>query len=75
MSTEKNIEPDIENLPAMFNEKVLAKVVDKSTYWCQRSRWEKKGPPYIKVGAQVRYRRKDVLGWLDANRKNGEGEK
>jgi|SaaInlStandDraft_6_1057023.scaffolds.fasta_scaffold370122_2 hypothetical protein len=71
MSLEKNIEPDIENLPAMFDEKVLAKVVGKSTYWCQRSRWEKKGPPYVKVGAGVRYQRKDFLGWLDENKVKG----
>ena len=65
-------EVDIDNLPAMFDEKVLAKVVGKSTYWCQRSRWEKKGPPYIKVGAGVRYTRKGFLNWFDKNLVEGD---
>lgn len=30
-------------------------------------RWRRVGPPYIKVGHQVRYRRSDVQAWLDAN--------
>jgi predicted DNA-binding transcriptional regulator AlpA len=30
-------------------------------------RSRRRGPRYIKVGASVRYRRSDVLAWLEAN--------
>lgn len=28
-------------------------------------RYQRKGPPYLKVGRHVRYRRRDVERWLD----------
>lgn len=30
------------------------------------------GPRYIKVGKHVRYDERDVLAWLEANRRGGE---
>jgi len=33
--------------------------------------YSRTGPPAIKVGRQVRYRRSDVEQWLDANVKAG----
>lgn len=31
-------------------------------------RSEKRGPPYIQVGRLVRYRRRDLLGWIKSQR-------
>lgn len=30
-------------------------------------RHKRKGPPYLRIGNRVRYRRADVLAWLDAH--------
>ena len=35
-------------------------------------RFERKGPPYVKVGAAVRYRTSDLAAWLDANTHNAD---
>jgi len=31
-------------------------------------RLHRKGPPYIRIGSSVRYRRSDLDAWLDRNR-------
>jgi excisionase family DNA binding protein len=33
-----------------------------------KMRWDGSGPPYVKIGRRVRYRRSDVDAWLDARR-------
>ena len=33
-----------------------------------RFRCERRGPPYIRIGRVVRYRRTDLVHWMDANR-------
>ncbi len=66
-----NIEEfSIDNLPPLFDQRVLAQVLVKSKAWCERSRWDNSGPPFYKVGAQVRYKREDVLDWLNSRKKN-----
>lgn len=32
--------------------------------WLRRARRERRGPPYLKIGRMVRYRRSDVEAWL-----------
>lgn len=41
----------------------------------QLSQWRfhGEGPPFIKLGRAVRYRRSDVEGWLDANTRQQTG--
>lgn len=54
-------------------EECLAKSGDVARYLCttpnqlSRLRFEKKGPPYIKLGRSVRYRWVDVYRWVDDN--------
>ena len=61
----------IENLPPMFDQKVFARAIGKSTAWLERCRWEKSGAPYYKIGGQVRYKRKDVLEYIESRKRGG----
>ena len=68
----KELIEDIENLPAMFNQEVFVGAVGKSTAWAERCRWENTGPVYYKIGGQVRYKRKDVLEYIESRKRGGE---
>ena len=43
-----------------------------SIAWFERKRWEKAGPPWIRVGGPsgraIRYRKSDLLAWFEVNR-------
>jgi len=36
--------------------------------WQRRTRRERRGPPFLKLGKMVRYRRRDIEAYLEANR-------
>ena len=48
----------------LFNQIVIAHVLDCSTATMERDRWSGGGIPYIKINRLVRYRKADVLEWL-----------
>ena len=48
----------------LFNQIVIAHVLDCSTATMERDRWLGGGIPYIKINRLVRYRKSDVLEWL-----------
>ena len=48
----------------LFNQTVIAHVLDCSTATMERDRWLGGGIPYIKINRLVRYRKSDVLAWL-----------
>ena len=50
--------------PTLFNQTVIAHVLDCSTATMERDRWLGGGIPYIKINRLVRYRKADVLKWL-----------
>ncbi len=50
---------------ALFNQNVVAYVRDCSTATMERDRWAGGGIPFIKIGRAVKYRKTDVLEWLD----------
>ena len=54
-------------LPRLLTQKDLAAYLGKSLAWCERARWDGKGPQFVKLGRNVRYRAEDVLAWIDAN--------
>lgn len=54
-----NADPD-ENL----TESQAVVLTGYSAQWFQRGRWAGYGPPYVKVGRMVRYRRGDLVAWL-----------
>ena len=54
------------NSDASINEHEVARVTLMSVATVRRWRLTGKGgPPYLKIGAAVRYRREDVQAWLD----------
>jgi hypothetical protein len=48
----------------LFNQTVIAHVLDCSTATMERDRWSGGGIPFIKINRLVRYRKADVLEWL-----------
>ena len=49
---------------ALFNQKTIANVLQVSEAKLERDRWQGGGIPYLKLGKTVRYRKRDVVGWL-----------
>ncbi|MDP6096791.1 MAG: helix-turn-helix domain-containing protein [Gammaproteobacteria bacterium] len=56
--------PNLGNLTNLYTEKEAAAWTGFSVAYFQRARWEGKGPRYIKLGRNVRYREDDLLAWI-----------
>lgn len=56
------------NLPELLTPKEVAGWLAISEASLAQDRFMKTGIPYIKVGKRVRYRRDDIISFLDANR-------
>lgn len=50
---------------SLFNQTTIAHVRDCSTATMERDRWAGGGIPFIKIGRAVKYRKTDVLAWLE----------
>jgi len=50
---------------SLFNQKIVALVRDCSTATLERDRWAGGGIPFIKINRAVKYRKADVLAWLE----------
>lgn len=50
---------------ALFNQIIIAHVRDCSTATLERDRWAGGGIPFIKISRAVKYRKADVLAWLE----------
>ena len=50
---------------ALFPQPVVEAVLGVSPAWCERGRWAGYGPKFIKLGRPIRYRKGDVLTWLE----------
>jgi predicted DNA-binding transcriptional regulator AlpA len=61
------------NMPRLWDQKVLAAYLGKSTAWCERARWAGDGPRFVKLGRHVRYKAEDVLAWIDENARTCSG--
>lgn len=48
----------------LFNQNTLAAVLDCSVQLLERNRWAGQGVPYLKIGRTVRYRKLDILNYL-----------
>lgn len=51
-----------------LNDREVALLVGKSVQSLRNDRYMGRGAPYFKVGGAVRYRRGEVLKWLEAQR-------
>ncbi|HEY8095884.1 MAG TPA: helix-turn-helix domain-containing protein [Methylobacter sp.] len=49
----------------LFNQTTIAHVRDCSNATMERDRWAGGGIPFIKIGRSVKYRKSDVLQWLE----------
>jgi predicted DNA-binding transcriptional regulator AlpA len=58
-------EVTIETLPPLFDTKTLTTALGLTPAWAEHARWKGTGPNFIRVGGAVRYRRDDVLQWLE----------
>lgn len=52
---------------ALFDQKVVAATRDCSESLCERDRWAGRGPRFVKQGRLVRYRKADVVEWLNSH--------
>ena len=59
-------------LESLLNEHDVARITSLSVASVRRWRLLKQGPRYIKIGAAVRYRLEDLVGWLDSRPASGE---
>ncbi|MEQ1544695.1 hypothetical protein [Methyloglobulus sp.] len=50
---------------SLYGQTVIADVIDCSKAKLERDRWAGTGIPFIKIGRQVKYRKGDVLNWLN----------
>jgi excisionase family DNA binding protein len=50
----------------IVNERELAAYLNISVSGVRRWRLLRKGPPFLKIGSSVRYRRQDVASWLES---------
>jgi predicted DNA-binding transcriptional regulator AlpA len=49
----------------LFSSLNTSQYMNMSHSWLRRSRVDGNGPPFIKLGRSVRYRKSDVDAWLD----------
>jgi hypothetical protein len=57
-----NCDPD-----ALLKEQDAADLLVLSVRTLQSWRMRLAGPPFVQVGRAVRYRRRDLIAWIDAN--------
>jgi predicted DNA-binding transcriptional regulator AlpA len=50
---------------ALFPQPVVEAVLGVSPAWCERGRGAGYGPKFLKLGRLVRYRKADVLDWIN----------
>jgi predicted DNA-binding transcriptional regulator AlpA len=50
---------------ALFPQSTLAAATGMSNAFYERARWSGDGPKFMKIGRLVRYRKADVLEWLN----------
>ena len=56
----------LDTLPPVLDENELSPVIRRAVSTIQKDRLIGGGVPFIRIGRQVRYRRSDVIAWLDA---------
>jgi hypothetical protein len=51
-----------------------ARRIDKSESWLAKSRMTGEGPPFIKIGLNVKYDARDLNAWIDARKYSSVSE-
>jgi len=65
----------IEDLDVLLREQDAADLLCLSVRTLQSWRIRLAGPPFVQVGRAVRYRRRDLIAWIDANTCGGSTER
>ena len=55
------------DLDALLTEDAAARILNVSPRTLQAWRMEKRGPAFVRVGRSVRYRRRDLVEWIECN--------
>ena len=63
-------DPDV-----LLTETVAADILNLSIRTLQSWRLRRTGPPFVQVGRAVRYRRRDLIAWIEANTCGGIAER
>jgi len=53
---------------SLFNQETLCAVMDCSKALAERNRWAGLGVPFLKIGSSVRYRKSDILSYLETQK-------
>jgi predicted DNA-binding transcriptional regulator AlpA len=61
-----------ERLQSLINEFDVARITGMSLATVRRWRLFRQGPPYLKIGAAVRYRPEAISAWLESRPTGGE---
>jgi predicted DNA-binding transcriptional regulator AlpA len=57
----------LQDADALLREQDAADLLSVSVRTLQSWRIRLAGPPFVQVGRAVRYRRRDLIAWIDAN--------
>jgi len=63
------------NPDALLTEGDTADLLNLSIRTLQAWRARRTGPPFVHAGRAIRYRRRDLLSWIDANTCGGSSER
>jgi predicted DNA-binding transcriptional regulator AlpA len=67
---------DAKDIDAILNQAVIAEWLGVTTKALEAWRYRGGGPPFIRVGGKlVRYRRGDVLAWLESRRRSSTSDR
>jgi len=55
------------DLPPLFDTATLARVLSTTPRHCMFMRRDRTGPPWVRLGRHIRYRRDSVAAWLEEN--------
>jgi predicted DNA-binding transcriptional regulator AlpA len=58
---------DSKDVDLLLKEEDAAHLLNLSVRTLQAWRVRRAGPPFVQVGRAVRYRRRDLIAWIDAN--------
>ena len=58
----------------LLTEREVARITGMSVATVRRWRLFRQGPTYIKIGAAVRYKPKDISAWLESRPSGGQAE-
>ena len=65
MRSQFNVIRDEPDPGELLSTEVLAQLLGVKIQWLTLARRKQNGPPFLRLGTQIRYRRRDVDTWLE----------